>query len=184
VMEVAQNECYQVSDTKYYVEFEYAGQDVSIVHISVNNGEKIENQLIRGNIIGKKVNEEGDVIEGAVFGLFKADELNFSEETAILLATSDKDGLFEFSDVPYGTWIIRELKTLPEYILDETSYKVSVHTHEEIIEMTFVNKLAPIPESPQTGDHQFASIWIGLLAIAIGGIVSIGIIYIRKGRRK
>ena len=93
VQEVAKDKHYQVSDTKFYIEFEYAGQDVSIVHISVNNGETIENKLIRESISGKKSDEDGNVVEGVVFGLFKADETTFKEETAILLAESDKDGL-------------------------------------------------------------------------------------------
>lgn len=37
-----------------------------------------------------------------------------------------------------------------------------------------------IPTAPQTGDNSNTGLWIGLLAIALGGIVSTGIIYIRK----
>ena len=180
VQEVAKNEHYQLSDTKFYVEFEYAGQDVSIVHISVNDGEKIENKLIRGNILGKKVDEDGNVVEGAVFGLFKANETEFNEKTALLISKSDKDGVFGFTDVPYGTWIIRELETLPQYVLDTTSYEVTIGTHEELIEITLVNKFAPVQETPQTGDSSQMGFWIGLLAIAIGGMVSVGIMYIKR----
>lgn len=180
VQEVSKDEHYQVSDTKFYIEFEYAGQDVSIVHITVNNGEKIENKLIRGTISGKKVDEDGNVVEGAVFGLFKSDETTFTEETALVITESDKDGLFEFADVPYGTWLVRELKTLPKYILDETAYEVTIDTHEEIVEITMVNKLAPTPETPQTGDNNHVGFWIGLVAIAIGGAISMVIMHIKK----
>lgn len=177
VQEVAKDKHYQVSDIKFYIKFEYAGQNVSTVHISVNKGEKIENKLIRGVISGKKVDEDGNVVEGAVFGLFKADEKIFTEETAILLAESDKEGLFEFQDVPCGTWLVRELKTLPQYVLDETAYEVTISTHEEIVEVVIENKFAT---GPQTGDHNHTGFWIGLFSIAVGGMISAGIIYIRR----
>lgn len=69
VKEYSTDEHYQISDEKYPVVFEYAGQDVAVVHISVNNGTPIENDLIRGSVLGKKVDEDGFGIGGALFGL-------------------------------------------------------------------------------------------------------------------
>lgn len=61
--------------------FEYAGQDTATVHISVNDGEPIENEIIYGTIKGLKIDREtGENIAGALFGMFKAEEKELSEK--------------------------------------------------------------------------------------------------------
>ncbi len=54
------------SDTKYQVVFEYAGQDAATVEIKVNDGKGIKNELIYGSVSGKKIDENGEALEGAV----------------------------------------------------------------------------------------------------------------------
>ena len=81
VKEYSTDEHYVLSDTKYPVIFEYAGQNVSEVRISVNNGNAIENTLKRGSIIGKKSDEQGNALADAVFGLFRAEETEHTEAT-------------------------------------------------------------------------------------------------------
>ena len=120
--------------------FEYAGQDVAVVHISVNNGTPIENDLIRGSVLGKKVDEDGFGIGGALFGLFRPEETAFTEETALLTAESNEIGVFGFFNVPYGDWIVRELKPAPAFVLNETLYPVTISKQEETIEIAAENR--------------------------------------------
>ena len=131
---------YQISGQIYPVEYEYAGQDVAVVHISVNGGEPISNEIIRGSVMGKKVDEDGFAICGAVFGLFKPDETTFTEETALLTAESNPIGVFRFESVPFGNWVIRELKPAPAFVLNETLYPVTVSQEEEVIEIEIENR--------------------------------------------
>lgn len=42
------------------------------------------------------------------------------------------------------------------------------------------NEKIPVPEVPQTGDESNLGFWIGLGAIALGGLVSCGIMYFKK----
>ncbi|MFR9088090.1 MAG: collagen binding domain-containing protein [Oscillospiraceae bacterium] len=131
---------YQISGQIYPVEYEYAGQDVAVVHISVNGGEPISNEIIRGSVMGKKVDEDGFAICGAVFGLFKPDETTFTEETALLTAESNPIGVFRFESVPFGNWVIRELKPAPAFVLNEALYPVTVSQEEEVIEIEIENR--------------------------------------------
>ena len=140
VKEYSTDEHYQISDEKYPVVFEYAGQDVAIVHILVNDGEPIENDLIRGSVLGKKIDEDGFSIGGALFGLFRPEETAFTEETALLTAESNEIGVFGFFNVPYGHWIVRELKPAPAFVLNETLYPVTISEQEETIEITAENR--------------------------------------------
>ena len=71
VKELATDEHYILSDAKYPVTFEYAGQETAKVQLAVNDGEAIENDLIYGSVSGRKVNENGEPLGGALIGLFK-----------------------------------------------------------------------------------------------------------------
>lgn len=144
VKEVSTDNHYILSDKKYPVAFEYAGQDVATVHISVNDGEPIENEIIYGTIKGLKIDREtGENIAGALFGLFSTDETEFTEETAILTAESNEGGVFEFTDVPYGEYIVRELKPAEGYLPNEENYQATVSEDEEVIEITVKNDKIP-----------------------------------------
>ena len=140
VKEIATDNHYILSDSTYPVTFEYAGQDTAVVKISVNNGESITNEIIRGTIIGKKLDEDGFTICGALFGLFRENETEFTEETALATCQSNEIGIFTFENVPFGRWIVREIKAAPAFVLNENSYAVTVGTDEEVIEITIENE--------------------------------------------
>ena len=140
VKEIATDSHYILSDSTYPVTFDYAGQDTAVVEISVNNGKAIENEIIRGSIIGKKLDEDGFTICGALFGLFRENETEFTEETALATCQSNEIGIFTFENVPFGRWIVREIKAAPAFVLNENSYAVTVRTDEEVIEITIENE--------------------------------------------
>lgn len=144
VKEISTDSHYILSDKKYPVVFEYAGQDTATVHISVNDGEPIENEIIYGTIKGLKIDREtGENITGALFGLFSITETEFTEETAILTAESNEEGIFTFENVPYGEYIIRELKPAEGYLPNEENYAVTISENKEIIEITIENDKIP-----------------------------------------
>lgn len=144
VKEISTDNHYILSDKKYPVVFEYAGQNTATVHISVNDGEPIENEIIYGTIKGLKIDREtGENITGALFGLFGINETEFTEETAILTAESNDEGIFEFTDIPYGEYIVRELKPAEGYLPNEENYTVTISENKEIIEITIENDKIP-----------------------------------------
>lgn len=144
VKEISTDNHYILSDKKYPVVFEYAGQDTAKVHISVNDGEPIENEIIYGTIKGLKIDREtGENIAGALFGLFSITETEFTEETAILTSESNEEGIFTFENVPYGEYIIRELKPAEGYLPNEENYTVTISENKEIIEITIENDKIP-----------------------------------------
>lgn len=144
VKEISTDNHYILSDKKYPVVFEYAGQDTASVHISVNDGEPIINSIIYGTIKGLKIDREtGENIAGALFGMFKAEEKELSEKTAILTAESNEEGIFTFENVPYGEYIIRELKPAEGYLPNEENYTVTISENKEIIEITIENDKIP-----------------------------------------
>lgn len=144
VKEIAADDHYLISDEKYPVEFVYAGQDTAVVEIKVNDGKAIENDLIYGSIKGLKIDRETEEpVAGALFGLFRADETEFTEETAVLTAESQSDGVFTFEQIPYGNWIVKELRSADSFLPNEEIYPVTVSGHEQLIEITVVNDRIP-----------------------------------------
>ena len=140
IKEIATDEHYILSDTQYPFTFEYAGQDTETVEIKVNDGKPIENKLIYGSVSGKKVDEKGEALNGALIGIFKADETVFTREHALMTAVSQKDGSFSFAKVPYGNWIVREIEAPEGFVLDDTSYEVNIGENEQVIEVEITDE--------------------------------------------
>ena len=114
---------------------------------------EVENKIIRGSIKGLKIdNETKENIEGALFGLFGINETEFTEETAILTAESNEKGIFTFENLPYGEYIVRELKPAEGYLPNEENYQVTISNNEEIIEITVENDKIPELKTTATID--------------------------------
>ena len=142
--EIATDEYYILSDTKYEFDTEYQGQDVKVIDIKVNNGEVIKNNLIYGSVKGLKVDRETqEVIKGATFGLFKSDITEFTENNAILTAVTDENGVFVFNNIPYGEYPINELKPADGYLDNEDVFTVTIKDNEQVIEITAINDKVP-----------------------------------------
>ena len=130
---------YILSNEKYPIVFEYAGQDTVLVDIKANGGAPIENKLLYGEIHGLKKDEDGSGLVGALIGLFRADCTEFTTENTVLTATSAEDGSFSFARVPYGNWIVREIEAPTGFVLSEETYPVTVDADGAVIEVEIEN---------------------------------------------
>lgn len=155
VKEIKTDIHYILSDEKYPVVFEYVGQNIATVNITVNNGEPIRNELAYGTIKGLKIDREtGENISGALFGLFSTDETEFTEENSILTAKSDENGVFEFFNIPYGQYIVCELRPAEGYLPNAETYPVTVSKNDEVIEITVENDKIPKLKTTATIDGE------------------------------
>lgn len=144
VKEIATDSHYILSDEKYPVTFEYAGQDTALVEIKANGGEAIKNDILYGSVKGLKIDRETEKpIIGAKFGLFRSDETEFTAENALLVAESGEDGIFLFENVPYGNWLIKELQPADGYLANEEIYPVRISENGQTVGITVVNDRIP-----------------------------------------
>ena len=139
VKELATNSAYILNGQKYSVAFEYAGQETATVHITANGGEAIENDIIYGSVSGKKSDEDGNALGGAVIGIFKTGTEKFTTENAIQTTVTAADGSFSFEKVPYGTWVIREIESPTGFVLSEEEITVAIGAVDEVVEIELVN---------------------------------------------
>ena len=144
VKEIATDSHYILSDEKYPVTFDYAGQDTALVEIKANGGEAIKNDILYGSVKGLKIDRETEKpIVGAKFGLFRSDETEFTAENALLIAESGEDGIFLFENVPYGNWLIKELQPADGYLENNEIYPVRISENRQTIGITVVNDRIP-----------------------------------------
>lgn len=137
VQEIAADEHYILSDEKYSIDFTYQGQETEVVRIDCG---EFENKLKRGTVKGLKLDENNEPLENAVFGLFKPDCTEFTEENALMTAKSDDKGCFSFADIPFGEFAVREIKAPTGYILSDKLYQVNITEDGQTVEITAENK--------------------------------------------
>lgn len=166
VKEIATDAHYILSDTKYEFDTEYQGQDVKVIDIKVNNDKAIENNLIYGSVKGLKVDRETqEVIKGATFGLFKSDITEFTENNAILTAVTDESGIFNFSNIPYGEYLIKEVKPADGYLDNEDVFTVTIKDNEQVVELNAINDKVPELKTTATVNGKKEIIAKGEIAI-------------------
>lgn len=142
--EIATDEHYILSNKKYEFDTEYQGQNVKVIDIEVNNDKAIENNLIYGSVKGLKVDRETqEVIKGATFGLFFANTSELTEKNAVLTAVTDESGVFVFNNIPYGEYLIKELKPTDGYLDNEDVFTVTIKDNEQVVELTAINDKVP-----------------------------------------
>ena len=136
VREISTDEHYILGDEKYSFDFKYSEEAETVI---IDCGE-FENKLKRGTVKGLKVNENNEPLENAVFGLFKADCTELTEENTLMTAKSDDKGCFSFADIPFGEFAVREIKAPTGYILSDKVYQVNITEEGQVIEITVENK--------------------------------------------
>lgn len=142
--EIATDKHYVLSNEQYFFDTMYAGQNVETLDIKVCEGNTIENKLIYGKVKGYKIDRETQKpIKNVEFGIFKGDETEFTYKTAITTAKTDNNGVFEFNNVPFGAWIIRELKPAKGYLTYTDIHHIEIDRNEKVIEMNIVNDKIP-----------------------------------------
>lgn len=167
VKEISTDERYILSDERYPVSFEYAGQKTALVKISVNDDEAIKNNILYGSVKGLKIDRETEsIIAGALFGLFRSNETKFTDTNAILTAESDKDGIFTLGSVPYGSWIIKELKPANGYLPNDEIYTVTIDADGQLVETTVTNNRVPEIRTKAAVNGEKAAVADGEITVA------------------
>lgn len=138
--ELTSDRHYLLNDSVFPFAFEYGGPAAAVVEIKANDGAAIENKLLRGTVKGMKTDEDGKGLGGAVIGLFKSDETEFTAENALMTATSAEDGGFSFEGVPYGSWLLKELESPAGFVLSDEVFPVCIDEDGAVVEIAIENQ--------------------------------------------
>ena len=99
-------------------------------------------------------------------------EVTFTPETA--------DGEVTVSFTFDGSIITKDTDVVVFESLYYDGVEIAVHADIEDENQTVTIHPQPEPEKPQTGDNSNLGFWIGLGAVALGGLVSVVIIKLKK----
>lgn len=138
--EIQTDDAYLLRDEIYPFVIRPQAQSVDTIRISAYGSESVPNDLKRGDIYGKKTDEDGVPLAGAVLGLFAADEEYFTELNALRVCHSDEDGAFQFTSIPYGEYLVKEIEQPEGYLLNETAIPVSITEDKQEINITIENE--------------------------------------------
>ena len=179
VKEYSTDNHYIISAKTYPVEFNYEGQNVTKVALTANDGNAIENALVRGSVtVIKKDAKTGTLLSGAVFGLFDISGKELSR------GTTDENGTVIFANLPIGDYELRELKAPEGYILSEEPIRFSVTDLDLSLSLEALNEEEPEPpiESPKTGDDLDIAFYLITMIISATAVIILSI-YLRKDKK-
>ena len=86
----------------------------------------VVNERIDGTVSVKKVDETGDALAGATFGLFPVDASGVAASVPVMSATSGSDGIATFTNVHWGVYRVKETSAPEGYTLSDTALTVTV----------------------------------------------------------
>ena len=109
------------------------------IPFSITENEKmveltVSNTLIRGKVQVIKKDEEGNPLEGVVFGVYDTDDTPIEE------LTTNSEGIAISSDLAYGDYYLKEISALEGYVLNENHITFSIDEDGEIVELEVVNE--------------------------------------------
>lgn len=157
--------------TKYNIGFE---QDFVVEPgktTAINNGRLIVNDLYYNKIRFTKLGDSfvnGDEkttgLEGVKFDLYKeegeANQIIDENDELVQELVSNQDGVVESSKLYEGDYIIKEIETLPGYVLEDQTYSFKVSNNGKIINGTTID-LGTVTNSVLTGQIRLKKIGVG-----------------------
>ncbi len=95
---------------------------------------EVRNTIIQGRVQIKKTSAlEGELLKGAVFGLFS------SGDTLIEELKTDENGIAISSELNYGEYYLKEFKTADGYLLDNINHSFSITEDGKTVELNIQN---------------------------------------------
>lgn len=86
----------------------------------------VVNERIDGTVSVKKVDETGDALAGATFGLFPVDASGVAASVPVMSATSGSDGIATFTNVHWGVYRVKETAAPEGYTISDAAPIVTV----------------------------------------------------------
>ena len=152
IIEKSASTGYKISDEKVYFEIKSNGEIVK-AHMT--------NEKIKGNLIFKKTDEDGNALAGVKINIYKKDGTLYGTYT------TNQDGLVEIKDIEYGEYKVKEISTIDGYELEDDVLYFSILEDGKDVNLSMINK-----KMPQTSMNDYTK-GCAILLIALGGVIVI-----------
>ena len=113
--------------------------DEQVVQYTVTNEARLAKLQITKRSFG-----DNTPLYGAVYALYNNSDMNCPPENRIAMGMTDDTGMYTFTDLPYGTYYLKEMTPPVNYAIDENAYEVTIPeaTMVEISSYEVKDKLA------------------------------------------
>lgn len=110
---------------------------ISIDKPNVTVPQNVANNVIKGSVKIIKTDEVNNSrLSGINFAIYSSD----NKDVPVKTATTDDKGEILFDNLRYGDYIVKELRTKPEYYLNDKEYPVSVTEQDKVYTLNITNK--------------------------------------------
>lgn len=130
-------------------------RQVTLSHESATRDAEItvRDSLKTGTISLMKVTQDGDALAGATFTLYDAlTSLPVMIEGTAVTAVSDDDGLVSFTDIPYGSYQIRETEAPDDYLGSDVVLEADLSDANVAVVGGLLRITTPVVNSVKTAD--------------------------------
>lgn len=161
-----------VKDDDYHY-FEI-NEDGDIVNVENKAGVGFINKPIYGELeITKRDVATGKLLPNAGFRI--------KDENGNIVAEgyTDENGIAKFK-LRYGKYTYEEFDAPDGYIIDSKPYSFEITEDGQIVKAEMTNEKQFTPDTPQTGDESNMGFFIGLGAIAVGGLIAFLFVKFKK----
>lgn len=152
---------------------------------------EVENKPILGSVMVTKVDEDNPEtkLSGAVFEVYVDVDKNkkFNPEIDVLVGelTEDEIGIYVMNDLRYNRYFIHEKSAPDGYIKDDDYHYFEITEDGMVIELEIANEKipeaeVPVPDIPNTDASWRLSFWVGISAVALGGLIAYVIVTVKK----
>lgn len=128
--------------------------------------------------VGKEYTIKGVLMDKSTGKAFLVDGKEVSSEVTFTPERSDGEVTVSFTFD--GSVITNDMAIVVFETLYREGTEIAVHAEIDDKDQTVTIHPQPEPEKPQTGDNSNLGFWIGLGAVALGGLVSVVIIKLKK----
>lgn len=154
IQEVSTLDNYILDDSKYVINLEYKDQYTDVIEGKLN----IKNELKKGKLYFKKISSDTNLgLEGVTIAIYNQDNKKIYE------AKTDKNGNIYLDNLAYGTYYIKELSTLDNYVLSNDVLSFTIDDDNREVKLTMKNDKLEMP--PKTFNKNYSTILIIMLLI-------------------
>lgn len=162
---------FEKDDNYYYFEITEDGDEVTVENKA---GVGFVNKPTTGELeITKKDVATGKPLPKAGFRIKDADGKVVAE------GYTDENGVARFK-LRAGKYTYEEFDAPEGYIIDTTPHEFELTEDGQIVKAEMTNEKESTPDTPQTGDSSMTGFFIGLGALALGGLVACVILFLKK----
>ena len=162
---------FEKDDNYYYFEITEDGDEVTVENKA---GVGFVNKPTTGELeITKKDVATGKPLPKAGFRIKDADGKVVAE------GYTDENGVARFK-LRAGKYTYEEFDAPEGYIIDTTPHEFEITEDGQIVKAEMTNEKESTPDTPQTGDSSMTGFFIGLGALALGGLVACVILFLKK----